>query len=869
MKFRIAILIYIFFTLSNIFAQNNGFGIIQEAEISGIDDSIQSMKSKNTSVTQKRTYKISEDSLESPVKYVAEDSIVYDIPAKKIYLYGHARIEYEKVNIKADSITFDWDKNEVYATMHQILDDTLVRKVRFTDGENNFEADALRFNLKTLKGKSYGMITRFDEGYLHGEQIKVVNDSTLYAKGAKYTTCEYEHPHYYIEVGKAKIIKDKLIVGTSADLVIADVHTPFFLPFAIYPTIKERTSGFILPRWGQSANQGFFLLGGGYYWAINDKMDLQATADIYTRGSWGVQATYNYVKKYKFSNSINIGINSIRESERQSPSKSKPSRQFNVLWNFQIDPRKMYNSSFSGSINVVSNTYNQLNINSDRTTVLNNQFTSTIAYNKQFKGKYPSQLSLNINHSQNTQTKQISITLPSISYSLNRIMPFKRKVQSSVMKWYENIGFNYNLVTSNQITATDSTFFSRQTLDDMRGGLKHSAPLSGNFNLLKYLNFSYNFDYTSRWYYRYQTKFYDDTPDTLNGRPVYILTQDKYGFKMIRDFGLSGGFNTRLYGIMQFKKGKLKAIRHVFSPSLNYRFRPDFSQPRWKYYDYVQSDTSGNKQLYSFYQNNIYGTASRGKEAAIGLSFSNNIEIKRYSKKDTITHTKKIPILDNFGLSLFYNFAKDSQNLEPLSFSGNTKILEYVNITFNGSLDWYTYDKYSNNRLKTYRITTDKRLTRLTNFNISINGAYTSKQHKDKMVSQTATNYALDDKVFNQPIASVNFEVPWSVRYGYNFYIRKFYSNGKDTSSITQAINLSGELNITPKWKVSIATGFDITQKKISRTDISVYRDLHCWQLAFNWIPLGIQKSFSIRLNVKSQALSFLQLNKRKSWFDY
>lgn len=837
-----------------------------------LNDSLYSLEDRNLEQMPKvvkREIAIAEDSLEYQVQYTAEDSIVYDIPQKKIFLYGHARIEYDKINILADSIIFDWQHNEVYATMIQVPDDTLVHKVRFSDGENQFEADAMRFNFKTKKGKSYGMITRFDEGYLHGEQIKVVNDSTLYAKRAKYTTCEYEHPHYYIEVGKAKIIKDKLIVGTSADLVIGDVHTPFYLPFALYPTIKQRTSGIILPRWGQSASQGFFLLGGGGYWAINDRMDLQATADIYTRGSWGVQATYNFVKKYKFSNSINIGINSLREAERQSPDKNKPSRQFNVLWNFQIDPKSMYNSSFSGSINVVSNTYNQLNLNSDRTTVLSNQFASTIAYNKQFKGKYPSQLSLNINHSQNTQSKQIALTLPSISYALNRIMPFKRKVQSSVTKWYENIGFNYNLVSSNQFTAYDSTFFTKQTLEDMRSGIRHSAPLSGSFNLLKYLNFSYNFDYTSRWYFRYQTRTYDASPDTLNGRPVYVVTEDRYGFKMVRDFGLSGGFNTRLYGLLQFKKGKLKAIRHVFSPSLNYRFRPDFSNPRWKYYENVQTDTLGNTQSYSFYQNNIYGTASRGKEASIGLSISNNIEIKRYSKKDTITHTKKIPILDNFGLGLFYNFAKDSQNLEPLSFSGNTKILDYINITFNGSLDWYTYDKYSNVRLKTFRITTDKRLTRLTNFNISVNGAYTSKQNKSKLVSPSATNYTLNDQVFNQPIAAVNFEVPWAIRYGYNCNIRKFYTKGKDTSAITQTLNLSGEINVTPKWKLSVATGFDIMQKKISRTDISVYRDLHCWQLAFNWIPLGVQKSFSIRLNVKSQALSFLQLNKRKSWFDY
>jgi lipopolysaccharide assembly outer membrane protein LptD (OstA) len=861
-----------FFTLITIFFNVNaqddsiiGNSFLEEEKIDTTTNSLEyNTINKRTSIT------LSQDSLENPVTYFAEDSILYLIPEKKILLFGRASIQYEKINILADNIIFDWEKNEVLASMNSTSGDSLIPRTQFTDGENTFQAETIKFNFKTKKGKSTGIITKFDEGILHSKIVKVINDSTMFAKTARYTTCEYDHPHYYIEVGKAKIIKDRLIVGKPANLVIEDIHTPLFLPFAIYPTIKNRTSGLILPQWGQSPSQGFFLLGGGYYWAINDKMDLTTTADIYTRGSWGVQTSFNYIKRYAFSNSINLGLSGIKDFERQDPNKPKTTRQFNILWNFNMDQRKMYNSSFSGSINIVSNTYNKVNFNSDRTTALNNQFSSSIAYNKQFKGKYPSQLNLNINHSQNTQSKIINLTIPSLSYNLNRIMPFQRKVKIGGAKWYENIGFTYNMSTSNQISGTDSTFFTKKTLQDMQGGIRHSAPLSGSFKLLKYFNFSYNFDYNSRWYYKFLDKTYLTNPDTIDSKAIFVRTDTKYGFKMVRDFGLSGGFNTRTYGMFQFKKGKLKAIRHVFTPSLNYRFRPDFSKPRWNYYETVQIDTLGNTEMYSFYQNNIYGTASRGKEASIGLSVGNNIEIKVFSKKDSINHSKKIPILDNLGFNIFYNFAKDSQRLEPLSFSGNTKVLEFINISFAGILDWYSYNKFNNTRLKTFRITTDKKLMRLTSFNLSLNGSYTSKANKNKLQNTPSTNILqLNDPVFNQPIAQVNFDIPWSIRYGYNLSLRKFYKNGKDTASISQYINLSGEFNITPKWKVNVATGYDITNKEISRTDISVFRDLHCWQMAFNWVPLGIQKSFSIRINIKSQALSFLQLNKRKSWFDY
>ncbi len=818
--------------------------------------------------------KFSKDTLDAPVDYSARDSIIYDIQGKQMILYGNAVVKYEDVTVLGGIIIFNWGNSEVQAKWGIDSAGNQAGKPEFQQAENVFQADDLRFNFKTKKGKSIGAVTKANEGFLHTSEIKNVNESVFFGRSARYTTCEYDHPHFYIEVGKAKIIKDRLILGQPANLVIEDTRTPLFLPFGVFPMLKKRTTGLILPRYGESQQLGFFLQGMGYYWSINEQLDLTVTGDIYSLGSWGLKTDLNYNKRYKFAGSLNLGFSNLQQGERRTPSFTKPSREFFVNWGLRMDPKRLYNSNLSVSVYAGTRSYHQVNI-SDAQTFLNNTYRSTIGYQKWWPGK-PFRLSVSANHNQNTQTRDFNVQLPQFNFNISRINPFQRKVPTGGRKWYENIGFSYNFDGQNQINTKDSLLFTKETFTNMQNGFRHTVPVNASFNLLKFLVFSTGFDYTERWYLERLERSFVQTIDTF-----FVEDKTVKGFNMVRDFGVNASFSTRLYGMFQFKKGKLKAIRHVMTPSISFNYRPDFGAEKWGYYGIVQLDTNGNTQTYSKFPRGIYGNASRGAVGGMGFNINNNIEIKVKSKKDTIKGEKKIPILENLSINGFYNFIADSFQLSPFRLTGNTRISQYLALNFSGSFDPYEYDRQTNRRLNQIGILTGGKWLRMTNFSINLNGTWQRNppdggppDDYDPRVTlppqQTDINgYFLQDAAFGAPLGYVNFSVPISVNYNYSFNINKFYRNGKDTASITQTLNAGVNFSLTPKWKVSVNTGYDFTNKEISRTDISVFRDLHCWQLAFNWVPLGFQRSFSLELNVKAQMLRDLRLNKRKSWFDY
>ncbi|MFN8294993.1 MAG: putative LPS assembly protein LptD [Chitinophagales bacterium] len=834
--------------------------------------------SKDSTNVDVRTIKIAENDLEDNVKYKAEDSIIYDIPNKTVFLYGRATIKYQKMDMAAGFIKFNWDSSEVYAKA--TYDDSLgaMKRVEFKDGSGEYVADEAKFNFKTKKGKSLGLVMKEMEGYLHGGQVKVVDTNTLYIKSARYTTCDLDDPHFYVEIGKAKVIKDKIIVGKPADVVIAGVRTPLFLPFAMLPSIKSKGTGLLMPTYGQSNELGFFLNNIGYFWKINDQLALTTTADVYTLGSWGLHTSLAYRKIYKFTGNLNFNINQQRggsQYERFNPKRQKPPLNFGVQWQMNIDPKKMYNSSFNINLNIVSNKTYQLLNSRDPQSVLATNFSSNISYSKYWPGK-PYRLALNTSLVQNTQSKQISLTLPQFTFNVTRINPFQRKISTTTRKWYENIGFSYDLNVSNQLNATDSTFFTKKTLKDMRNSVRHTLPISGNFTLFKYLNFNAGFNYREDWYFSYITKTYYDFFEKKNDENGKIDTfynqavqETKYGFKAYRDFNFNMSFNTQLFGLFQFKNSKFKAIRHTFRPSLNFNFSPDFTKPFWKYNRTVQTDSIGTVATYSIFQNN--SIVPQTKQGNIGVSFSNTLEIKVYSKKDSVKHTKKITLLDNLSFGMNYNIL--TKRFSPLNISASTHVTDKLNLSMNVSMDPYSIDSLGR-QTNNFYWKEKKRLFRLTNMNISLSGSIHSKkglQDQEDINQSLLINQGINNQYYPKNIYErdyYNFSIPWAVNYQYSLNVSRFKFNKKDTTAITQTLALGLDFNITKKWKINISSGFDLTNKSITRTDISVIRDLHCWQMEFKWTPVGFQKGFYMTIYVTSQQFSWLKLQKQKGFFD-
>lgn len=834
--------------------------------------------STNVNVTD---YKIAENQMDNVVKYAAKDSIIYHIPQKTMYLYGNATIEYESMKMWAERIEYNWNSGEVFAKGD--IDDSTMQfeKVYFKQDEGNYEADSAKFNFKTKKGKSYGLVTRQLEGFLHSELVKVINDSTFYAKNARYTTCDLDCPHFYVEISKAKVVKDKYIVGKPANLVISDVRTPLFLPFAFIPNIKKERqgSGIVFPTYGDQQDLGFFLKGLGYYQKFNEVIDATITADVYTLGSWAINVSTSYKKLYKVYGNFNFNIGQIRQgfiNERRNPNRVKPPLDFAFNWILNIDPKKLYNANFGLNVNVRSSKRYQQLSNNNPLEVISNTFTSSLNFNKTFPGK-PFSLSIASNYVQNTDNKSVTLTLPNFNFSVSRINPFEKKIKSTNRKWYEDIGFSYALNAINNINTFDSIFFKRETLRRMRNGIQQNLPISANFRLFKFINLNTTFNYTERWHFYYTDRvfrdtltFFDNTDSTFKLRRNVTEIDTTYKFNTNRNFNLSLNLSTNLYGTFQFKKGKLKAIRHTFRPSMSFNFQPDFGKSIWKSWYTAQVDTTGRTVDYSRFEQTQFGGPPNGKVAGINFNFSNTLEIKIKSKKDTLTGTKKITLLDALNFGLGYNFAAEKFKLNFSGISGSTHITDKLNVNFNIGLDPYAIDS-NGTRINEYYWKANKRFLRFTGMNISINGSYVSKKFNKANTQQVAQQQGLDlSPTFRNvyQLGYYNFDIPWSINYNYSLNWQKAFINKKDTNIITQTLNVGVDFNITPKWKVNVNTGFDATNKRITRTDISVVRDLHCWQLEMRWSPIAAQQSFFITIYVKSQQFNFLRLQKQKSFFD-
>ena len=772
--------------------------------------------------------------------YDASDSMHFDILNQKVFLYGGAFIKYEKTDIKADFIEIDWENNQIYARGRIDSTGKTIGDPQFTESGKAFKAKEITYNYKSKKGIIKELVTQEGEGFIHGRKVKKSESEVMYLKKGEYTTCNAEKPHFTIRANKIKVIPGKKIVSGPAYLTVLNIPTPLFLPFGFFPNTSKESSGILIPSYGESVNLGFFLKNGGYYFVLNKQMDLTIKGDIYTKGSWATRSLFRYKKRYKYNGNLNLSYGRMINSEKDLPDYSLK-KDFFIRWNHKQDPKANPSLFFSANVNAGSSTYHKNN-SYNANDYLSNTFTSSINLNKKWEGT-PFNLSTNLRHSQNTTTKKVNLTLPSVNFSMNRIFPFKNMGKSNKIHWYDKIGISYDLNTKNEISIADSLLLKTNTLSKFRNGIKHSIPISTSVKIFKYFTFSPRFNLTERWYLSQIKK-------SWNGSSIITDTLQK--FTRAHDYNMSASLNTKLYGITEFKKGKIAAFRHVLTPNVSFSYRPDFSKENFGYYKNVQSDTLGNIQNYSIMQNGIYGGPGKGESGSINFNLGNLVDMKVRSKKDTTETLKKITILQSMGISSSYNVFSDSLNLSHITLNARTKLLGLLDLTFSSRYDPYMLNK-DGSRINQFEIK-NGRLARFINANAALGFNIT-----ESFLDNEANKEEKEKKDF--------YKIPWNLNMNYTITYNKGNLPSSEVDPI-QSLNFSGNIKITPKWKIGFRSGYDFKEKELTYSSVDVYRDLHCWEMLFHWIPIGFHKSYTLTIRVKASVLQDLKLEKKKDWID-
>lgn len=813
--------------------------------------------------------------IDAKVERFAKDSIVQDIANRKIFLFGNAVVNYQDISLKANFIEVDLNTNTVYASGTKDSTGKVIGKPEFKQGDQTFKSGSMTYNFDSKKGIITDVVTEDGNGFLHGKKVKKLDDNTVNILHGTYTTCNLEeNPHFGFRFKKSRVIPDSKIVSGPAYMEIERMPTPLGLPFGFFPNKSGQTSGIVIPTFGEYTNRGFYLEDGGYYWAINDYMDLQVLGDIYSRGGWGIKPRFRYKKRYKFSGDFNLGYAENVVGTKGAPDYQK-STDFKIRWSHRQDPKARPNSTFSADVNIVSANYVKYNVVSTED-FLSNEFQSSVAYQKNWGGKYF--LTINGSHRQNTKTHKVNVSLPELTFTVNRFYPLRRNKGGGKKMFYEDLSVSYSMNAKNQISTADSVLFDKVTLENnMQSGAVHKMPISLPIKVLKYFTLSNSINVTDRMYVKSIRKSWESDTTIISGDtiPPGVVIDTVNGFRNALDYSFTSSLSTKLFGMVGFKKGPIRAIRHVLTPSLNFSYTPDFGSENLGYYG-TYIDGSGKEVQYSHFEGSLYGSPPGQKSGRIGLSLGNNLEIKVPSKKDTITGLKKVKLIESFSISGNYDLSKDSLNMSMITMSGRTTLWKKFNIQYGSIWDPYVTDS-SGTRINKYEWDVNRRLLRLdqTTWRLSFGfklGDEDFNKNKDKDKPKNATDAEMDE-IQNNPDGFVDWNIPWSVNFNYNFT----YTNNLDyidfvkvpKKTIVQTLSFSGQINITPKWKFTFNSGWDFTQKKLSYTTVNLYRDLHCWEMRFSWTPLGVRQSWNFSINVKASILQDLKLNKKKDFRDY
>ncbi|MFD2525065.1 putative LPS assembly protein LptD [Flavihumibacter stibioxidans] len=825
--------------------------------------------SRNLQQVDTLNVKISADSLDAPVNYAASDSMVLDVATKKITLYSKASTKYKDLDLTAYKIELDQPTQIVVATY--LIDSVGEKqgKPHFVQGESNMDADSIIYNFKTQKGITKSTFTQQGEMFVYGERIKKVNISDFFALDGRFTTCNLDTPHFAFRTKRMKLVNQKLAVSGPIHPEFEGVPVPIYIPFGFFPLSQGRHSGILPPQFTANAQFGLGLEGLGYYKVIGEKFDVMLRTDVYSYGGWRAVLTPTYRKRYRYSGRLNLAYQNTRILSNDPKKEFDVNRSFNIQWSHVADAKARPGTSFQASVNAGSTQYNQF-VGINPTINFQNQLYSSISYSKNWDNKY--NLTLSMGHDQNSRTRQINVRLPDGSFTVNNFYPFQPNDFVGEAKWYEKLGLGLNTQFRNQVSFYDSAFSFKQLVDTMQWGAQHNIPITLALPSLGPIQVSPGVSYTERWYAQQFTRRW-------NGSKI-DTTIDR-GFFAARDVSFSMSLNTAIFGTFNKfgKNSSVRAIRHVIRPSISASYKPDMNG---KDYYSTQVDTSGREVRFSKYDGSLYGAFGAGEFGGLSFTLDNNLEMKVRSKKDTTEGgIKKVRILDGFGLSGSYNFLADSFQLSPISLYVRSTLFEKINITASASMDPYKTDN-KGYRINQYAWSGGKFSPgRLTSGNIAISTSFSSKQ-KEKQPTEPTDDLAsaglpmtLEEQqaqlnyVRNNPAEFADFNIPWSVNLSYSLsfsrLLKRDYS-GYETQ-ISSSINVSGDFNLTPKWKMGANTYYDFRGSSIQQLTMFLSRELHCWQLGINITPVGLYRSFNITINPKSGILRDLRINRTRYFY--
>lgn len=832
--------------------------------------------------------------LDAPVVYEAKDSIVFE-KGGYAHLFGDGKVNYEKIELTAEVISMNLDSSTVYA--HGVTDSlgTTTGTPVFKDGDTPYETQTIRYNFKSGRGLISNVVTQQGEGYVVGNNAKKGENDELFMVNGRYTTCDHhDHPHFYMQLTRAKVRPGKNVVTGPAYLVVEDVPLPLAVPFFFFPFTSSYSSGFIMPTYVDDSQRGFGLARGGYYFAISDYVDSKVLGEIFTKGSWalGTESTYN--RRYKYSGTLQANYQVSKTGDKNMPDYAV-AKDFKVVWSHRQDPKASPNSSFSASVNFTTSSYERQNFGNYYNPQVQSQNTKTssVSYSRNFPEQNLT-LSSTFNIAQNMKDSSIAVTLPDLNISLSRIYPFKSKKRVGEDRWYEKISMGYTGRLTNSITTKDDELFNSSLVKDWKNGMNHNIPVQATFSVFKYFNLTPSVNYTERWYTKkiMQDWDYDDKR--------MAPTDTVYGFHRVYNYQASLGINTKLYGTYKpvFMKDKDITIRHVFTPQVSVSAAPDFGSSRYGYYEKVDYyDSDGNLQTaeYSPYTNQPFGVPGKGKQASFNFSVANNWEMKMKSEKDS-TGYKKVSLIDDLSANISYNAAAKEKPWGNLGMNLRLKLSQSYTFNLNSSFATYAYtynekgDVIEGNRTEwSYG-----RFGRFQGWNTSFSynlsnekvkkwfGGDKDKEEKtSKDENKQAGSNSLEEGEEGQvPAKRVEkaqagsdgyqaFQMPWTFNINYGLSIREDRSKEINEKTmrypykITHNLSFNGTLKLTNKWNISYYAGYDFDAKKITQTTFNISRDLHCFNITGSLSPFGVWKSYNFTIRASSAILQDLKWEQR------
>lgn len=807
-------------------------------------------------------------SLTAQVNYAASDSMYFDLIGQKVYLYDSASVDYGEIHLIAHFIIIDFRNSTIAAYGRTDSTGNYIEKVYFNDGEQSFEAQKIQYNFVSGKGKVTEVATIQGDGIVQADVIKKDTNGVIYGFKGVYTTCDLEHPHFAIRARKMKMIQDdehgKIITGP-AYLEISDVPTPLGIPFGYFPNKKGRSSGVLIPTYGESPTLGFFLKDGGYYWGASDKFDFALRGDIYSKGSWGAKMFTNYRVRYKYNGSLSLKYSQLLTGEREIPEQRLIRNDFFINWYHTQDPKSNPSVRFSANVNAGTSTYNTNNANQTQD-YLRNTFQSNIAWSKAWKF---GALSANLRHSQNNSQRNVDLSIPELAFTVNRFYPFRNPDKVS-KKWYTKIGISYLSNFQNNLNVGDSMVAFRNIdylQDRLKYGFRQNLPVTTSFNVLKYFTLTPAFTANSVTQFRTIRKRWDDTSET-------VVIDTINGARANLDWNVSLSLSTRLYGRFNLRHTNYSVIRHTLTPALTLTYMPDFTQEKFGFYESYQSNAMGRISKYSIFEGGIYGASPAGKTGSVGINLLNSLEGKKRLKEDDSTGVEERNMLiDAFNVAFSYNIMAEHFNWSNIAVGFRTKLFKRFDVLASCTADPYrviqdpTGESTAGLRIERFEWREGKRLARMTSANLSVGTslrqgglAAASGNYNSNRGTQQELNM-----INGNPNAYVDFNIPWSLNMSYNLV----WSKPLLDETLNQNIRFSGDLNVTPKWKIGFDSNYDIVTKEFGYTSLNLYRDLHCWEMQFNWVPFGIRQSYNVTINVKSAVLQDLKLSRKRDWYDF